>query len=400
MKKLSLIFALACGVFTGCSSSDEPVVVDVPVPEFMVSESVAASELGEFDVRFFEAVNAGHTATNVVSSPLSASMLLSLVATSCHTELSEQICNALGCDDISSLNSLADKYMSWLPNADANVALSLANALWYDQSYTLNPDFSAMAQKYYGAEIFARDFSQEENLLFDINGWSSRRTNGLIDKILNDINPQLLAVQVNALYFKGAWATAFDAKDTRRAEFNGLARKSTVDMMYRSGAMDYAETDEFEVVALPFGKGTYKALFVLLKNNPDIDAFIASEALRSVPGMKYSSYDVSLSIPKFKLMSPDMSLDEVVNALGIENLSGELNLFTEKMDVAHQLFQKATIEINESGAEASAITWDGILGSSGIESEKRTLTFDRPFAFFITESATTRCLFAGKVANL
>ena len=48
MKKLSLIFALACGVFTGCSSSDEPVVVDVPVPEFMVSESVAASELGEF----------------------------------------------------------------------------------------------------------------------------------------------------------------------------------------------------------------------------------------------------------------------------------------------------------------------------------------------------------------
>ena len=77
-----------------------------------------------------------------------------------------------------------------------------------------------------------------------------------------------------------------------------------------------------------------------------------------------------------------------------------MNLFTEKMDVAHQLFQKATIEINESGAEASAITWDGILGSSGIESEKRTLTFDRPFAFFITESATNRCLFAGKVANL
>ena len=62
-----------------------------------------------------------------------------------------------------------------------------------------------------------------------INAWVEQNTEGFIDSILDSLDPALVMVLINAIYFDGAWTTRFDPADTRRQPFQ-QADGSTVDV--------------------------------------------------------------------------------------------------------------------------------------------------------------------------
>lgn len=162
----------------------------------------------------------------------------------------------------------------------------------------------------------------------------------------------------------------------------------------------YGENDKFAVVTLPFGKGTFNAMMILPKEDTDIDGFIASGALKDLEGISSGVADVRLSMPKFKLEPEKMSLNPSLKTFGIDlNGSEKVQMFTEIVDAYTNVFQKSTIEFNEKGAEAAAVT-GGILDGAVMSPKTVTMELNRPFVFMICERNTGLCLFAGKVAKL
>lgn len=62
-----------------------------------------------------------------------------------------------------------------------------------------------------------------------------------------------------------------------------------------------------------------------------------------------------------------------------------------------QAVHKATLDVDEAGAEATAVTGIGFTPFSAKITE--TLKFDRPFLIFIVEQKTMNVLFMGKIVN-
>ena len=169
---------------------------------------------------FFRAVNAlpDNAGKNVVVSPLSAQVLLSIMANTAGQQQADEIMEALDCNDMDAINSLAVKYQSALPMVDDAVKMTLVNAMWYNNRYTVNPEPASRLGEVFGIEPVASDFNDGKTVSDEINSWAADKTNNLIREIMQpaDINQTLLAVMANALYFKGEWTNPFDAAKTEK----------------------------------------------------------------------------------------------------------------------------------------------------------------------------------------
>jgi len=53
----------------------------------------------------------------------------------------------------------------------------------------------------------------------EINDWISKATEGQIDKMLSEIDMDMLAYIISALYFKGTWTEEFDIEKTVSVPF-------------------------------------------------------------------------------------------------------------------------------------------------------------------------------------
>ena len=65
-----------------------------------------------------------------------------------------------------------------------------------------------------------------------VRGWRrvNTKTRGTIPRIIDELGPLDVAVLVNAMYFKGTWASAFNAKLSKPAKFGG---RKPCTLMYR-----------------------------------------------------------------------------------------------------------------------------------------------------------------------
>jgi len=110
---------------------------------------------------------------------------------------------------------------------------------------------------------------------------------------------------------------------------------------------------------------------------------------------------VSLSMPKFRIETPTMDLIPALNANGMRlaftndadfsGISGDQSLYVST------IAQKAFIDVNEQGTEASAATIAVVREKSAPGEEPLQITIDRPFSFQIRDTATGAILFVGTV---
>ncbi len=396
----TLLFLIAAGagiMLSACSSSDEPGGGDngMEKPALTIAETEAASEINEFSLDFIRAVaENSEKDNNFAVSPLSMSTFLAMVANSGDETA---ICEALHCSDLATLNSLSAKYMQWLPATGKKLKINIANALWYDKSYTVNPDFADTAQDVFDCDIFARDFSNS-GLKEEINGWADKNTNGMIKKLIDD-NPLTLFL-ANALYFKGDWDKPFKKENTVKADFHGINGNTKVDMMKNRLETEYFETDEAQVVRLHFAK-SFSAIVMMPKESEDINGFMREKLAEhwsyiSPATSEFYRCDVDLSFPKFKLAPKKIDMSKILSDLGIDHLNA--NILSE-VSTPIEVMQIATVRFDEKGAEAAAVT----MGSDYVAApptNSAIMTVDRPFLFFINEDSTGLCLFAGKVVSL
>ena len=417
MKNNVLIGGLVlCFCFFSCSDSkggaDEPAPTPVTPEEIKFelseSESRAAEQIEGFYLDYFRAVNAASPENeNLVVSPLSAGVLLSMLSNAASDELSAQITDALGCTDLDAVNSLSAKYLACLPGMDKHVNLAMANSLWYKREYTLADNFAKAMVDVYKSDAVPADIATTQTK-DAINAWANEKTNGLIPWILQNTLPaNCVAVIADALYFKGAWANPFDKKDSDLAKFTGLSATREVPMMHKEGMQHVCLSLDrsYRSLRLDFGNGAFAAHFVL-PNEMSVDEFIASPDCARALSESYFDENVILSLPAFKLAPEQpVSLNSALAALGMTSLGSYLpaKMFTQQVEAAYNVFQKSSLEFNEEGAEGASVTWTQMATSpdpDAAPAETPVLSFDRPFVFVITEAKTGACLFAGKIVNL
>ncbi len=397
MKKYLLIALLP--LFAWSCSSDEPgggTPQQAKKIELTGSESRAAAAANDFGERFFAEVCAQEEGT-IVTSPFSAAMALGQLANGADQEAADEIANVLGFADLASLNSFSQKMYAAMPTSDPQVQLALANGVWYDNQVTLQKPFSEALREYYDTEIRQQDISSANSTIQkDINSWVSAKTKNLIQSMKVERDELLRVLILNALYFKGTWSEPFDAKLTAPATFHGLGGEATVEMMHTKDQYSYYESGECEAVKIAFGRGGYYATIVLPakgKTEKDVPA---------LKDMDFESYEVDLSLPKFDTEElEEIQLTGILKDMGIKKVFDPQHqcFLNESIELYLKVKQKATLKVDEEGAEAAAVSMIGISGAILTEG-KAVMTVDRPFLFYITEASTGTLLFAARITDI
>lgn len=126
--------------------------------------------------------------------------------------------------------------------------LQMANAVYVNRDYMLNPDFVQVFTDCFKGSCSELDFGKQIAVT-KINRFIENKTNGEIKNMLSSLAPDTKAVLVNAIYFQDKWEEPFDTSETRKDTFYGPGGESEAEFMYRSdnGQM-YYEDDRLQAV--------------------------------------------------------------------------------------------------------------------------------------------------------
>lgn len=402
-KLLSATVLLSASVFYSCSDSVVEAVDEVQPVEIPAAISNGTTE---FAIKFFSnLLQSEKPADNLFVSPLSLHMALGMVLNGADSQTETEIMNTLEMQGISldEVNKSYKTLIEQLPQADSKVKLGLANSLWYNSGFTVETGYQNSLKETFNADITGLPFNNEA--VGKINKWASDKTNGKIDKVLDQLDSDLVMILMNALYFKGDWSNKFDVSDTKDTPFK-LADGSTktVKMMYEEENLGYLSSEKFDAVQLPYGNGQFSMTVIVPKGDNAIDkvmAEIPNGELKTIVAGGISASKVEVGLPRFTLKY-NIELNSILNSMGIKRAfvpTGEFKkINTAVNDLAVGFVkQDAYLGIDEKGTEAAAVTTIGFTTTN--LPEKRSVIANRPFGLIISEKTSKTILFMGRIMN-
>ena len=240
-----------------------------------------------------------------------------------------------------------------------------------------------------------------------INGWVNQKTNGKIEKIVDDvINPLTMMFLINAIYFKGTWTYEFDESQTQDDTFTlPDGSKKPCRMMTQESEFQYFENEAFQAIDLPYGDGDFRMTIFLPRREKNVDSLIAELNQENWNRWinSFSKQELTLQLPKFTL-EYEIKLNDVLKALGMEIAfspsQADFTKMYRKEEVGLNLYisevkHKTYVEVNEEGTEAAAVTSvEMTLKAAGL-----LMRVDRPFIFAIRENHSGTILFIGKIVE-
>lgn len=353
--------------------------------------------------RLFAQIDSGETDDNCCFSPLSASCALALAANGAVGDTRLQLWQALGLGGYSDaqLNSYFYKLLTALPRLDTLTTFAAANSLWVREGLGLNPAYSTTMASSYLARV--RELPFDETAVDSINRWCSQHTAGRIPTILQSINSNAMLFLLNALYFKGDWKYTFDTQNTRSRDFTSAGGKvAKVKMMSQTTVIPYYEDESLQAVDLPFGRGMFRMTFLLPSEGSSTRALAQRLAagLLSIDTDLFVPDETQIEIPRFTLHT-EIMLNSSLMALGallpFDAQLADFSHMTQQGLFISMVKQKTFIKVDETGAEAAAVTGIGMETTSIDEKQPHTFCLNRPFLFLIRESHTGVLLFVGRV---
>jgi serpin B len=345
---------------------------------------------------------------NFMVSPLSLSMALAMTRNGAAGDTKTAMQQALrwrNFTDDASINDYYKKLKEALLKTDPSTKLSIANAIFTNQSVVIHPHFISTNRSYFDATVQQVDFSNPATTSV-INQWASDNTNGLIKKVIERTNVDDLMYLLNAIYFKGIWTTKFEVKHTAKKPFiDEDGAMVQVDMMKQKATYNYAEDEVLQLVQLPYGNQAFSMMVLLPKEGKRLKDVIAATRRDSYwTNLKTGLYqaEVDLSLPKFRT-EYSKQLNDVLTKMGMGIAFTDAADFSGMTDIPARISfvkQDTYISTDESGTEAAAVTTVGMEVTS-MPSTPRSVIFntERPFIYIIQENSTGAILFMGAVKN-
>ena len=341
-----------------------------------------------------------------VVSPMSVSYLMGMLANGADGQTRQEIMKAIGCEKVS-LRDLNEFYQMLITHAnhfDKATTINIADYIALNCHYQLKDGFASTMQNYYKAGVESLDFSKASTLK-RINRWCSDHTDGMIPKIIEQVDADAVSYIMNAIYFNGTWTDKFDTRQTKLENFQGYTRDiKKTQMMHRNGKYQYMDNADFAAVNLPYGNGSYSMTVILPNRGKSIDEVMAGLDAKKVGELRRSMDEcvVDLKLPRFTI-SQETSLNDIISKLGAPTMftsGADFSNFASGNLSISKMIQKAKIEVSEEGTKASAVTM-AMVELTALRPEPRKVEFhaNRPFIYMITEHSTGAILFMGQYAG-
>ena len=346
-----------------------------------------------FALSFFKEVNKNTPSDqNVLTSPYSAGVLLSMLAEGAEGQTRAEFDQVLG----GSLYKAEDL------GSNDTLTVDSANSIWVSDNFSVRNRYVSLLEKDFDAFITTQNFADPATVRA-INNWCAEHTSDKILEIIDEISPSDVMILVNALYFNAPWYDEFDPEHTEDAVFHGKSGDVTVPMMFRRGQYNYIGYQGCKLIEIPYAAGDY-SMYILLPppgmSPDDVIPHISEYALNSAIKLM-APKDVVLRMPKFTLET-EMLLNEPLQKMGLEsafsaaaNFKGISAMGPLSLSVVKQ---KCYIDVSERGTEAAAVT-SAQVRMTAVRAPQE-FTVDRPFIYIIASDEGKNILFAGKTVNL
>ena len=336
---------------------------------------------------------------NVLISPLSIKLALAMVFNGADNETKSQMASVLGLSP-EELNVELYKYVSTLKND--KTTLHIANSLWLknDNNFIVKDEFLQTNVNYYNAGVFKENF--DSKTAKKINGWVKENTKGMIDEIIDAIDPETVMYLINALAFEAEWLDVYEKSEVDDGTFTALSQEKQKVKMMSSTENTYIENDDMTGFIKHY-KGNGFA-FVAMLPKDDIESFISSldgEKIQDFLENKRTN-TVYCKMPKFKY-DYDIKLNDILISMGMPDAfdieKADFSGISQKPQYIGQVLHKTHITVDELGTKAGAVTAIANCGSA-MPTDPKKVVLDRPFAYMIIDTTTNLPIFMGTVTEI
>ena len=298
-----------------------------------------------------------------------------------------------GMDERSSVyekvNELIDGFNCNIESVDEDsFKLEHASSIWYNKSLgTINEDYLDTLEDIYDIEAHHADFTQKKFTKLMIDKWASDNTHQKIKSLDTEISQDTLMLVLDAIYMNGKWEFPFDPDYTAPDTFhNADGSYSDVDMMNQDiKEVAYSETDEYQLIHLPYRDGVHSMVLVLPKNG-----FSIEDVMGRTDWIDQDTdvCEVDLYMPRFNFYNT-LSYREILTSIGLGDMFERYDSFpniTDEPTYISQIKQQCVIKVEEEGTEAAALTFADVeVGCPPPDDipEPVIMRLDRPFGFAI-----------------
>lgn len=400
-----LISATACGKKDDSSHSGETSSRDFDKNDY---EKIVSSnnKLG-FDLL---ATSDPDDKGNTFISPTSLLMALSMVYNGADGKTKKEIADVLHAKgiEVDELNKANASLMSIMNDDSEQIHLDVGNSIWLNEQFHFQDDFVKNNKDYFHAAI--QEINVDDRKTPDkINDWVKKATNDKIEKIADSpLDPNMVAMLINAIYFQGEWTNEFDEKETAdRTFYLSDGTKKDVPLMKQKRELAYMENDNFQAVSLPYGEDGEMSMNIFLpQESTNMKDF--QKKLTDVNWEEWKSefqrQKGTIMLPKFQL-EYEAALNEPLKNLGMTTAFDKDEANFEKMIEEDdplwisKIKQKTFIDVNEKGTEAAGATSSEMDTTSAPVDEPFQMEVNRPFFITITDEKTETILFMGTIFN-
>ena len=357
-------------------------------------------------VELFRAMTNVSNGKNLLISPLSIQLALAMTANGANGKTLSEMETLLGGEmDIQELNAFLKEYAENLP-VSIKHKLNIANSIWYyDGEIAVEDSFLKTTEDYYSAQVYKADFADPKTVE-DINNWVNRYTDGMINKIIDEISASAVMYLINAISFDAEWQTVYSLDNVYKSTFTNLnSEQREVDMMFSKEGVYLQDVNAKGF--LKYYKGRRYA-FVALLPDEDVGIYEYIESLdpKRLKGILDNATIMTgnVRMPKFSY-AYELNMNSVLKDLGIPTAfdpekadlsalgSAEGNLYIG--NVLHKTF----IQVDELGTKAGAVTSVEVQTESAPD-KIFNITLDRPFVYMIIDCDNCMPIFIGTLVDI
>jgi len=344
---------------------------------------------------------------NLFFSPYSISSALVMAYAGSKGNTAQQLATVLHLNNVSHSNFSSLKQPLVNSSNEESYQLSIANAIWMQKNFLVNPEFLYLLQDQYRARLQLVDFEKNaEEARNKINVWTEEKTKQKIKDLLQPgiLTEQTRLVLTNAIYFKGNWLNAFSEEKTTPLPFKFASNQQVkVPTMLQEGQFNYVEDENVQLIELPYqtqDEQTGLTMVVLLPKQLEKFAEVEEHVTQWL-SPHFKKEKVKLYLPKFNATSA-FDLKDTLEKLGVKDAFDASHAnFTnindkEKLSIS-AVIHKAFIDVSEKGTEAAAST--AVVVATRSLARVKEFRADHPFLFWIRDQQSGAILFMGRVVN-
>ena len=358
---------------------------------------------------FYNTLKAEDENANVLISPASLSFAFGIAENGAEgntlKQMEETVNGGIPVEDINPILN----YTSYKLNNAEDVKWGVANSLWFNDngSCKMEDEFLKKAVSYYDAEVYEKVF--DEAVIDEINNWIYKKTDHMIDKVIDEYSKDAMLFIVNAMAFEGEWQEQYEKNDVfENMKFNNSDGTQSDVTLLHSTEGRYFELGEGTGFIKPYKGGQYAFVGILPDEGVTPEEYMEglvngnedfSEAVRNAV---YG--DVEVYLPEFDA-DYDKLMNDIYKDMGMdlpfdEDKAEFKGFFTddETSDVwIGKVLHKTHIEVDRKGTKAAAVTVIEVDKCMALPvfDDPVVIRLDRPFVYAIVDTETGTPIFLG-----